>query len=170
MCFIALALSIFILNPVQAASRQTHIEAQKPIFSRTSKLLTVDEHPFDLAGLTPSVVLYGHLGHLIAGRQMWDKLLAESKDSLVQDRVLNRELNELPADLTELQRLSLTPVTHLTEDELSLLRSSFGPVNPVDAYFSKLYGNYISLWVVFLILILTTIRFIESSESQSQSI
>ncbi|KAJ6540076.1 hypothetical protein DFH09DRAFT_1090082 [Mycena vulgaris] len=121
------------------ASKRTHEEASKPIFSRNNSLMSVDEHPFDLAELTPGLLLYGHLGNLIVGEH-WDELLTQSKADLKRDRILVEELNVLPAHLTRLQRLSLTPLTHLTEPEIALLRDSFG-INPITAYFNKLYAS-----------------------------
>ncbi|KAJ6602608.1 hypothetical protein DFH09DRAFT_1068992 [Mycena vulgaris] len=121
------------------ASKRTHEEASKPIFSRNNSLMSVNEHPFDLAELMPGLLLYGHLGNLIVGEH-WDELLTQSKANLKRDHILVEELNALPAHLTRLQRLSLTPLTHLTEPEIALLRDSFG-INPITAYFNKLYAS-----------------------------
>lgn len=140
MC-VSVRIYLLYLTWLQVASRITHEEAAKPIFFRNTQLMTVDEHPFDFALLAPSVLLYGHLGNLIAGDR-WDQLqLQLSNRALSQDRTIKKELKELPADLTVIQRLSLTPLILLTEADIALLKQTFGVINPVDAYFSKLYGK-----------------------------
>ncbi|KAJ7452427.1 hypothetical protein B0H11DRAFT_2245903 [Mycena galericulata] len=117
--------------------RQSHEEAGKPFFNQDPKLMTDADYPFDLAGLRSSVLLYGHLGSLIVG-SAWEDLLEQSRESTLHDPAIMNQARELPSTLTDIQRLSLTPVTQLTPAEGASLEAAFG-TNPVAAYFAKTY-------------------------------
>ncbi|KAJ7164048.1 hypothetical protein C8R43DRAFT_946839 [Mycena crocata] len=119
--------------------------------------MSLAKHPFDLANISLSLLLIGHLGDHITDShhgsslhktKQWETLLSQIPPDLMttpasrltvgqqklKDKIAAR-MKLLPNDLSPLQRLSLTPSPCLTPDEISLLKSQFGDINLITKYF-----------------------------------
>jgi hypothetical protein len=98
--------------------------------------------PFDLADLAPAVLLFGHLGPVIADN--WDSIYAQEAVQATTKEM--RDLyNKLPVTLTKKQRLSLKPMVDLSDDEKSFLLATYGSTtNPIVRYFQAKSTTFLS--------------------------
>ncbi|KAJ6603818.1 hypothetical protein B0H10DRAFT_2229680 [Mycena sp. CBHHK59/15] len=91
---------------------------------------------FDLAELAPAVLLFGHMGLMIAGDK-WPTLFASeaAQGTTTEMRLCHRLL---PAGLTAVQKLMFKPAVDLTLEERDLLISECGDdTNHVVRYFQR---------------------------------
>lgn len=119
-------------------SARTHIEAQDRArnFFEPEPETNMDDAPsmFDIAEVAEAVVHWGSLGPVLLGDE-WEKW--STQQDVVTDAMRNFN-SHLPADLTEVQRLSLKPLPDLTPDEVDFLVKERGDsVNPLVRYLTS---------------------------------
>lgn len=94
--------------------------------------------PFDLAGLAPALLLFGHMGQAIASN--WQEIYsreAHQAQAAIPATMKNMQ-HRLPEHLSPTQILMFKPVTELTPSELGTLTAKYGSAtNPVVRYFQK---------------------------------
>jgi hypothetical protein len=98
---------------------------------------------FDLADLAPAVLLFGHLGPVIT--EDWSGLFEREAVRATTSQM--RELySNLPAGLSQIQRLMLKPMVDLTTEEEALLTTTYGTtVNPIVQYLQDKAAHFAAL-------------------------
>ncbi|KAJ6543826.1 hypothetical protein B0H10DRAFT_1970196 [Mycena sp. CBHHK59/15] len=89
---------------------------------------------FDMGEIAHTLLLFGHLGPLIAGTE-WKVIFETTAREATTPAMIAFHKN-LPSNLTEVQRLTFKPYVTLTDSEHACLVQHFGGLeNPIVRYF-----------------------------------
>jgi hypothetical protein len=105
--------------------------------------------PFDLAKLTPYLLLYGYMDPAIVVEKAEWADLCTSKRAAASEALTTEMTNVFTRfscfpHLTPIQRFTLKPT--LTQEEHATLVEEFGSVNPVVTYLKKCAYIVVALW------------------------
>ncbi|KAJ7455484.1 hypothetical protein FB451DRAFT_1516146 [Mycena latifolia] len=93
---------------------------------------------FDLAELAPTLLLFGHMGPAITGSEKWAHLYETEAEAATTADMRTNFAKNLPASLSEVQRLMFKPAVDLTPGERVLLVDTYGDdVNPLVRYLEQ---------------------------------
>ncbi|KAK7055856.1 hypothetical protein R3P38DRAFT_3170518 [Favolaschia claudopus] len=125
-----------LLNEYNSLAQETHMNKDDVDMSSAV-------HPFDLANIRHVSLLWGRLVPYILGER-WEDLVREEGDSALEGKGTNgftfkSLLKRLPPETSELQRLTLTPITMLDADAKARLKEAY-PINPIIEYFQTKAG------------------------------
>ncbi|KAJ7118459.1 hypothetical protein C8R43DRAFT_1241943 [Mycena crocata] len=92
---------------------------------------------FDLAEVAHAVLLPGHLGPVIAGKD-WNRIFREEAVAATTNSMRENATRNLPGELTSVQTLMFKPVVDLTDDDKATLYAAWGSdKNPIVTYFER---------------------------------
>ncbi|KAJ7918309.1 hypothetical protein B0H13DRAFT_1993258 [Mycena leptocephala] len=103
---------------------------------RTNVDLSAAVHPFELANIRHVSLLWGRLAPFIV-EDRWETLVANEAEAALNDNVqLKKFVDRVPTTITELQHLTLIPITMLDEHQIAVLEASY-PTHPIIEYFQN---------------------------------